>query len=398
MRKLWLFGISAFITVFCSGQKNDSINLYNGSLKIQLRDLLSELEASSHQVNSAYDAIKIFRDAVNHDTDNGIKDDQCGNPGSKENYEILLETLLITGDYPAKSFQIIIKKLESGYLNCKYSESMLDSILHETDSSDFIYFLDSIQLLRTKENPGDYYMGEVDLFLKSLKLIDASQNYIENLIYKIEFDTIQSNIKNDYIIELVREYNRELESVGRRMGRLILSAVNEDPDYVTPSSQTRLDLARSDLDRVELFLKDAIYNRIQELSKPEKTPTANLLITNEGRNDYSYFVGASTNLKEALGFSTLLSWHKPGFHFDTGFDVYFRFVHEGDILIQPKVGIPIEDFHFLVGLLGSLNSSSNFNTTLTGNIYYSKKRLFAGVGFGQNTLLFTIGFVGNKTR
>jgi hypothetical protein len=391
MRKLIFFIPALILTLNCLAQDADSLELY------QLNQCLVQIDRTSQEVSKAYRSFVYLRDTINHKGFDPITFKRCGDTEKKDHFKRLFNELLCS-NHAVSELKIRVDKLdEKIFSTCDTALKKYKKIKAVSGDSSIVYHRDKLNAWNGQDTS--------QLFITSLEMADASPNYVEVLLYEIGFDTIDIKLAltlDSDIKKLVTVYNSDLRSVGRRMGHMILSAVNEDPDYVSPSSQTRLDLARSDLDRVELFLRQAIHERIAKLQTNEPVRVVNNIILDpkgDGRNDFSTFVGATTDLKDAVGLNFLFSYHRPEkIHFDFGIDAMFRFVHEGDFLIHPKLGIPIDNFHFLIGLLGSPFPHTDFTTTLTGNIYYSKDRLFTGIGIGQNTILFTVGFAGGVIK
>ena len=304
--------------------------------------LLDKLDSIANEIEFAHRQIIKFRYRINRLADNELIDDT---------------TTAYLDFYSSLKERIINKNLRFNILGSDaYGKADYDS--SKTDSS---------------------------RFFNALIVLDSAQELYDPWVFVIQFDTLDVITKIRAINTLIENYNSRVNAVGIRMGRIISSACLEDDDYVTQQSYTRLELALSDLQIAELSLRNALFEL--SLAENQKKDTV-LYVEVEPLPDQSWFLYASSDLKDNLGAGVLFHLNKV----DLGFDAFFVFQTEGGIQFHPKVGLPVNDFHFLAGMLMEVSAVNQFTYEYTGNIFYTNKNFIGGVGFSRNRILFSIGW------
>ena len=228
----------------------------------------------------------------------------------------------------------------------------------------------------------DYDSSKTDSsrFFNALIVLDSAQELYDPWVFVIQFDKIDTITKIRAIYTLIANYNSRVNAVGIRMGRIISSACLEDDDYVTQQSYTRLELALSDLQVAELSLRNALFE-LSLAENPKKDTIFYIEVKPLPAN--SWFLFASTDLQDIIGGGALYHLNNVDF----GLDMFFVFQTEGAIQFHPKVGIPVNNFHFLAGFLATA-LPGDFSYEYTGNIYYTNNNFIGGVGFSRNRILF----------
>lgn len=331
--------------------------------------VLRELDNSSTQFNMAYEKLKDFRNCINK-AEQEIIPDTCSELVIDSAYQHLFRSLERAGiGLPTKATQLVA---DSAYFRC----AKTDTLLHQLK-------------LQTTEN-------SLTNFLYALTVLELNNLNYEPRLFEISLYTIKMATGDTLIDTLIVRYNQNIASVGRRMGRLIQSTVLEDDDYVTPASYTRLDIAISDLKTAELHLRNALYvkpvnqyfGKTKVINNYYSTSPSEELKNKE--IDAKQFLYVATDLKDLMGAGILFNYSV-----NFGFDVYYAFQTEGGVYIHPKIGVPVNNFHFLAGL-NMVLTTGEFEYEYTGNIYYSYGKFLGGVGFSQNRIFFSIGLGGSS--
>ncbi len=311
---------------------------------------ISLLDDSQKRIEEAYSTIKNFRDTINYYAD-----------------KKLLPNQVVSYD---KLYAHLYSSIKKGGANLK-TESFLP---------DFFANLD-VKLQEDAKRINNL-TDDSARFIESYKLLKKLQNPYEVRLFEVEIVPFNCASMPE-ISKLSADYNDQLKSVGRRMGRLIQSAMLEDADYVTPNSLSRLDLAMTELMLIEYNLRDEFNSRI---TPPKAIKDTIYVLCKEPEIDLTrqYYISGVVDLENSLG----IGLYAPG-KFDVGIDLLFNPTSEGDVIIHPKIGAGRGMFHFALGGYYQIVENS---LEFTANIYVLNKRLLGGVGFNTNRILFSLGY------
>jgi hypothetical protein len=308
---------------------------------------LFKLDILSKKIDLTYGIIKDFREAINFEADR-------------------------VGSEQEKSFKEIYQKTFSRLqaIGCNIDLDSLDL--------DFFTQSDSMGIAQFNNRLSD---SSFTNFYRYISLIDTSDNPYEKRLFTVKLGKYSCATMG--LAFEINSYNDAIKSVSRRMGRLIQSAALERPDYVTPASLTRLDLAMAELKIAEYHLREAIKND-QNATSCNCKP-AEPVKTQEVEDARGYLI-AITDLNNSLGLGYLHNFNNG---LDLGMDVLFVPVHEGDIVFHPKIGMQINHLHLALG--GWITAVLN-EMEFTANVYYSFNRSLLGVGFNQNRIMVSFGY------
>ena len=322
---------------------------------------IDTLVLTEQHVEAAFDAIKKYRNRTNQYTD------------LDTNHELLQEERL-------KTLYNSIKNIDNS-TTTTFDLGNLDGVLFKNHFGG-------------KTEIKDATLEDV---MYVARQIDSSLYIHEPLSINISFAAI-NEIGNPEIDLLIEDYNAALGSAGRRMGRLVQMSIEEDQDYVTPTSLTRLNLAMTDFKLAQSNLRSELFRQLQQSHFESDTgryrPQLNRIeekLNKNTKETSKQYMFLETNLVESvgLGWCGMFPISNRELTFDGGLSLLFGFKPEGDIIFHPKVGLGKEHFHFL---LGAWISAVEQSASLTGNVIYTNQKFSGGIGFNTDQIIFSIGF------
>lgn len=324
------------------------------------QSLEQQLQARMLEIDEYYEYAKTFRIKVNswyrHDTIESAK--SYGDKALKELNDSLGDSFKITDEF-------IEGRVETG-MKDPFSDYDRKRIKSAQSSSDKILVLSEI----LREKPYDPLL--IELKLDSFKT---------------------SNSKAPtYKDELISQFNAYQASFGRRLGRMVQSAMmQEDVYYVTPKSWERFTSSLYKLQEAARSLDAEIQ------SDPENASTS-MVFKPTINIDYQIFSkkvkkipvleqqGAYlvTDFRQSYG----VGWYGAFKHLDLGLDVLYTGENGSGLKFHPKIGAGKGIIHFAVG---GLANTTNGTLEVSGNFYLIFKKVTGGIGVTQNRLLFSIG-------
>jgi hypothetical protein len=221
-------------------------------------------------------------------------------------------------------------------------------------------------------------------FIEIYKFVKKLSIDYEILLFEVKIEPLQNCCAAENEI-YTQKYNEILASIGRRMGRLIQHAMNEDEDYVTNNSITRLDLAIAELRNHEYFLRNSITS---QKVVAERKPVVDTIyvVTKIPELDLSRknYISAVVDMQNFFG----IGFYSTG-TLDFGLDALYNFSSDFNLALQPKVGVGRGMYHFALGAY--YLAEENYVEPM-GNIYIISNNFLGGVGFNANRILFSIGY------
>ncbi|MCF6360064.1 MAG: hypothetical protein L3J29_04800 [Cyclobacteriaceae bacterium] len=312
--------------------------------------LESVLNEKSKQIDSGYDAIRALR--VELDNYYNIQDSTTKKHGIIAAYNTLFSTIT----------SIIVENLDTPY----FSSGKINALNESNDN-----------------------LERYSTFIR--------QFYWDNLsdkprVLKVDYDSLpyDSLYNNEYLKLLIDDYNQNLESVERRMGRLIQGTFVGDEHYVTPTALTRLNLALYEL---QFARQNIIYELNRSSVKLNKIDSVTERTSNIADGLYSdlfgvpkyrrLYFGGSFDTNESIGASVYFAKK-----FDFGLDVMYTNIPNPGLVIHPKVGYGQGLFHFAIG--GYWNLTEDIIEP-TVNVFVITNNVLGSLGFTKDRFLLQVG-------
>lgn len=345
----------------------------------------SELLLRAQQVDSTYKWLKDFRDVINDVADRG------GRQKQKERIKQATDAFLKLYDNinTAKITAVPPVRIQCAELDSDRFE--LDSLPRVADTD----------LTRAE-------------FKELLKQLDAIKVPYTKLVVYVHFEPLNST-NNKQFNRLIEHYNKQLKSVGRRMGRVLQQARNEDDDYFTQDSHNRLSLAMYELSLAQQHIllelhrfanlpdiqqsashtattTDNISTEVGELRKDVDTVDATVTrIENallKGPQTGALYVAITADTRQSIG--AHLYGHlknNKGFAWGGGLGTLYT-GDSNSVAGHAQVGAGKGLLHAAIGALYDFNSGS---VSPTGTIYVINKPLVVGLGVSQQRVMVHVG-------